>query len=494
MCRDRITKPIMSKLFANVTRWIWNKLIVLMLIVLMLLAGNWFRSEWNGISIQLKQAAEIEDQIERARNELEELNKKAKEFGADAREKIEELNSAEKITAAAWDEANEAKNQYDSASNQVGWYQKAFDQEKVKQMGAAWANFQAKLAAAKVAEKTSDLLREAQENSPWVEHQNSITATQSEIERLESTRNELLGNAGKTPTQRLVIAIRDVLPTAIWTLLGIILAPVFIKAILYFGVAPLISRTKPVVVIPDSGGDVEVGPSAVSVPILLAPGDELIVHSDYLQAAGVGPGKRTRWIFSWSMPFTSVAAGLYMMVAVRNRENDDTKVTVSPKKDLFDMISDVRIPKGSSMVIYPRSLVGIVMKNGISPHITRHWRIASLHSWVTFQFRYIVIHGESRILMKGCRGIRAERVEISKPSMQDQLATLGFTANLAYSGIRCETFIDYLLGRDELFNDRFSDANGFQFTEEVPNPDRKSGIFGRGLEGLIDGFLKAFGI
>lgn len=486
----------MSKLFANVTRWIWNKLIVLMLIVLMLLAGNWFRSEWNGISMQLKQAAEIENQIKRARSELKELSKKAEEFGEEAKKKMEELDSAEEITSAAWKESHKAESDYDYWCGRVGYWEKIpfTSKENLRRQALALVDFKAKHAAAKVAEKTSDLLRDAQENSPWVEHQNSITATQSEIERLESTRNELLGDAGKTPSQRLVIAIRNVLPTAIWTLLGIILAPVFIKAILYFGVAPLISRTKPVVVIPESGGDVEVGPSAVSVPVLLAPGDELIVHSDYLQAAGVGPGKRTRWIFSWSMPFTSIAAGLYMMVAVRNRENDDTKVTVSPKKDLFDMISDVRIPKGSSMVIYPRSLVGIVMSNGISPHITRHWRIASLHSWVTFQFRYIVIHGESRILMKGCRGIRAERVEISKPSMQDQLATLGFTANLAYSGIRCETFIDYLLGRDELFNDRFSDANGFQFTEEVPNPDRKSGIFGRGLEGLIDGFLKAFGI
>jgi hypothetical protein len=249
-----------------------------------------------------------------------------------------------------------------------------------------------------------------------------------------------------------------------------------------------------VVVIPDSGGDIEVSPSAISVPVLLASGDEIIVHSDFLQAAGAGPGKRTRWIFSWSIPFTSIAAGLYMLVSVRNREKDETKVTISPKKDLFDMISDVRIPKGSSMVIYPRSLVGIVMKNGAPPSITRHWHLSSLHSWVTFQFRYIVIHGESRILMKGCRGVRAERVETTKPSMQDQLATLGFTSNLAYSGVRCETFIDYLLGRDELINDRFSAANGFHFTEEVPNPHRKSGLFGRGLEGFIDGTLKAFGI
>lgn len=484
----------MSELIAKIARWIWNKLIVMMLIVLMLLAANWFRSEWDGISMQIKQASKIEDQIDGARKSLTLLLGKAEEFGADARKKMEELNTKEKVTTALWADAADAKKKYDDASARVGWWQKAFDHEKVKRKGEAWINYEAKTKAAQGAQQISDLLKKTQENSPWVEHRKKITANQAEIEHLESTRRALLDSAGKTPSQRLVISIRNVLPIALWTMFGIILTPGLIKGFLYFALAPLISRTKPVVVLPNSGGDIEVSPSAISVPVLLTSGDELIVHSDYLQAAGAGPGKKTRWIFSWSIPFTSVAAGLYMMVSVRNREKDETKVTISPKKDLFDMICDVRIPEGSSMVIYPRSLVGIVMKNGAPPSITRHWHLSSLHSWVTFQFRYLVIHGESRILMKGCRGVRAERVEISKSSMQDQLATLGFTSNLAYSGVRCETFIDYLIGRDELFNDRFSDANGFHFTEEIPNPHRKSGIFGRGLEGLIDGALKAFGI
>jgi hypothetical protein len=193
------------------------------------------------------------------------------------------------------------------------------------------------------------------------------------------------------------------------------------------------------------------------------------------------------------MPFTSIAAGLYAMVAVRNRSAESTHVTVSPKADLFDKVCDVLIPENGAMVIYPRSLIGMVLKNGQSPTITRRWNF-SLHSWITFQFRYIVLHGPAHLLIKGCRGVRAQEVEPTKPSMQDQLATLGFTANLSYSGVRCETFLDYLIGRDELFNDRFSDAHGYYLTEEVPNVDRKKGIFGRGLEGVIDGLLKAFGI
>ena len=218
-----------------------------------------------------------------------------------------------------------------------------------------------------------------------------------------------------------------------------------------------------------------------------------MVHSAYLQAAGAGPGKNTLWLFSWRMPLTSLAAGLYAMVVVRNRSTENASVTVSPKADLFDKVSEIRISEGSAMVIYPRSLVGMVVTNGERPKITRRWNF-SLHSWITFQFRYIVIHGKAHILIKGCRGVRAQQVEPTTPSMQDQLATLGFTANLAYSGVRCETFLDYLLGRDELFNDRFADASGFYLTEEVPRSSQRKGFFGRGLEGLTDGFLKAFGI
>jgi hypothetical protein len=484
----------MSELLAILLRWIWDKFVLLILVVLVLLVAHWFRSEWRGISLQLKQASVLDGRIDSVRKDLVDLRKQSAELGEDARQQMEALHSAEQATAVLWSEAGKAQARYQAASRQVGWYQKWFDQEMVVRKAEAWAAYQARKAAAEAAQKTTDALVAAERNSLWADHRKKIESNEIEIERLEKEREEILSSAGKTPSQRLAMSIRNVLPAALWVLVGIVLAPMFIKALLYFGVAPLIARARPVVVLPCSGADLVVSSSHVSLPIFLDPGDELIVHSDYLQASGAGPGKTTRWLFSWRMPLTSVAAGLYAMVAVRNRDQEPGKVTVSPKKNLFDKVCDVRIPAGSAMVIYPRALVGIIMKNGVTPRITRHWHVRSLHGWLTFQFRYLVLHGESRILMKGCRGVRAERVETTKPVMQDQSATLGFTANLAYSAIRCETFADYLLGRDQLFNDRFSDADGFQFTEEVPNPNRKTGLFGRGLEGIMDGFLKAFGI
>lgn len=483
----------MTELIAKIVKWIWNKLLVLAILVLIFLGAKWFHSEWESVSQQLKQASLLEDKIENAKAEMSTLEIQTSEFGGEARKAFEEINSSEKLTAAAWAAAQRAREEYDAASSQVGWYQYAFDQDKVKKQGLAWSEFEVKHAAATALQKTTDALRDAQENAPWSEHQKKMAAQQSQITALETERASLLDSAGKTPAQKFVLAVREVLPHALWTLAGIIAAPFVIKAFLYFVLAPMISRARPVKIIPDASGDTLASSSHVSTSIELSPGDELIVHSSYLQAAGAGPGKKTLWIFSWRMPFTSIAAGLYAMVAVRNRSAENTQVTVSPKADLFDKVCDVQIPENGAMVIYPRSLIGMVLKKGQSPQITRRWNF-SLHSWITFQFRYIIIHGPARLLIKGCRGVRAQAVTPTTPSMQDQLATLGFTANLSYSGVRCETFLDYLLGRDELFNDCFSDAHGYYLTEEVPNVNRKKGIFGRGLEGLIDGTLKAFGI
>jgi hypothetical protein len=45
-----------------------------------------------------------------------------------------------------------------------------------------------------------------------------------------------------------------------------------------------------------------------------------------------------------------------------------------------------------------------------------------------------------------------------------------------------------------LFNDSFAGGPGFCVYEEMPYLGRRTGITGRGLEGLTDGLLKVFGI
>ena len=54
------------------------------------------------------------------------------------------------------------------------------------------------------------------------------------------------------------------------------------------------------------------------------------------------------------------------------------------------------------------------------------------------------------------------------------------------------------MGQQDLFNDRFASPvpgeGGWYVYEEMLHPDRKTGITGRGLEGLSDALLKALGI
>ncbi len=482
----------MSALLANLLRWLWNKLLILLLLVAILVVAAWFQKEWSNLSARMQELEQLESRISTEQAAVDAIQR---ELSANPTFQAmqQELEQLQGELGTITSQLSEAQLRYEQYSQLVGWWQHWFDRDKVDELERRKAAWEAMRGRAK---QISDGLRRQQERyakSPEMAQWQLLLEKQGRVLELRAEQQRLTDKTRLSPAQRLVLSIREVLPTALWTLLAIILTPVFIKAFLYYAIAPLISKARPVCVLPDCHGLVEPQPSEVSVPITLGADDELVVHSRYLQTIGAGPGKKTRWLFSWSIPFTSLAAGLYAMVSVRSKE-EPTRATLSPKGDLFEKIAEVRIPAGSALVIHPRSLVGIVLKDGQPPRITRHWQLGNLHSWITFQLRYLVLHGECRLFIKGCRGVRAEPVSSSQARMQDQGATLGFTANLQYSCVRCETFLDYLLGRDQLFNDRFAGAEGSYFTEEIADPHRKTGLFGRGLEGLIDGLLKAFGI
>ncbi len=92
--------------------------------------------------------------------------------------------------------------------------------------------------------------------------------------------------------------------------------------------------------------------------------------------------------------------------------------------------------------------------------------------------------------MKGCRGIRIEPA--GQGRLINQSATLGFSANLDYANTRCETFVSYWTGKEDLFNDLFAGSPGVYVYEEMPDAKLATGITGRGLEGSTDAVLKIF--
>ncbi len=124
--------------------------------------------------------------------------------------------------------------------------------------------------------------------------------------------------------------------------------------------------------------------------------------------------------------------------------------------------------------------------------ISSHWRLGSLHAWLTLQLRFIVFRGPVTLIVRGCRGVRLERAGLGRSISQS--ATLGFSTDVLYSTMRSETFIPYLRGQQALLNDRFDGGNGVYLYEETPRHGKQPGKVGSWFEGLTDAILKVFGI
>ena len=310
-------------------------------------------------------------------------------------------------------------------------------------------------------------------------------------EAIQDREGRMLGSmAGKALNK-----LADVAPTAFLVLLSIVLVPVGIKMVFYFLLAPVVSRRPPTCLLPNVSGSIEpmAGQprySAVSQSITIDAGQEILIHPEFLQSSSIGGQKDTKWVLDWGCPLTSLAAGLTALTRIRADRSDS--VVVSATQDPFSEIGVLSLPEGSAIVFHPSSLVGVVCRRDHPLQITRHWRLASIHAWMTLQLRYIVFHGPVMLIVKGCRGVRVERAEAGRRI--NQAATLGFSANLKYATARCETFASYLMGKQALFNDSFAGDTGFYVCEEMPNLGKKTGVTGRGLEGFADALLKVFGL
>lgn len=272
--------------------------------------------------------------------------------------------------------------------------------------------------------------------------------------------------------------------------------PIGIKLLLYFAIAPWAARQPPIQILSRSAGiaadqhTASLQASAVSIPVAIEPGEELLLHSAYLQSSSAHSAKTSKWLLDWNYPFTSLAAGLYALIRVAPQQGET--VVVSATRDPLLEVAVIEVAAGSAMVLQPRSLVGLVQPRSAPLRITSHWRVGHLHAWLTFQFRYLAIHGPVRLIVTGCRGVRLEAA--GRGRLINQAATMGFSADALYSVRRCETFVSYWRGDDELFNDQFAGAACVYVYEEMPGLHRHAGVTGRGLEGLTDSLLKLFGI
>lgn len=326
-----------------------------------------------------------------------------------------------------------------------------------------------------------------------------------DIELLQGSLEARRAELARDPVRRLLDGARAKLPAAFGIVLIATLLPVLLKAAMFFVIAPLAARLPPIRLLPVAGPGVNPPPvphaqrSAVSLPVELGAEEELLLHPDFLQSSSEDAAKRTRWLLDPRMPFSSLASGMYLLTRIAPQPMiaavpSSTRVVVSSRTDPYSEVGAITLPSGASMVIQPRALAGVRKPQSSPLRITRHWRLGSLHAWLTLQLRYLVFHGPCTLLLKGCRGVRAEQPDSGSPRVINQSATLGFSTPLEYRNTRCETFVPYLRGQEDLFNDVFSGAGGLFVYEELPAARRKAGITGRGLEGLFDVVLRPFGV
>jgi len=292
--------------------------------------------------------------------------------------------------------------------------------------------------------------------------------------------------------------VRKVLPAAFGVLLGWWLLPAIVRTLFYFVLAPLAARRPPVVIGASTGPGAARHPesarisaiSAISQRVALAPGDVLLVRPDYCQSQPASVRIATRLLFDWRHPFTSIAARLWMLKQVRTVKQAD--IVVSATNDAFDEVALLTLGPGDAFVLQPRALVGMVHQAGQPPAIRAHWRLGTLHAWLTLQLRYLAFEGPATLIVKGCRGVRLESAGAARTISQE--ATLGFSAGARYGTVRAEPFIPYLQGVQPLFHDKFEGQGAWYLYEEVPRNLARHRHRHRPFGVLLDAGLKAFGI
>jgi len=275
-------------------------------------------------------------------------------------------------------------------------------------------------------------------------------------------------------------------------LLLIVLTPFAIRALFYFVLAPATER-RPFIRLAMPGGPGKLPVpglrSAPSLSVRLAREEEIFVRQDYLQTSPLDGAKSTRWLLDWRHPLASLASGLYFLVRLAGT---DGAVTISALRDPIAEVALLELPEGAACTLKPRVLAAVVQPLGQPLRVTSHWRLFTLNAWLTLQLRYLVFHGPCRLAVHGGRGIRIEAAENGRIFGQDQL--VGFSADLAYSVTRTETFWPYFLGREPLLKDKVEAGTGLLLIEEAPYAGRRKRGVRQGLEGMFDAVLKIFGL
>lgn len=316
---------------------------------------------------------------------------------------------------------------------------------------------------------------------------NSVERDMASAEKSQSAAAHYLRDAWDQSKTYLLVA-----------LLLFFFGPSVVKLFSFYLLAPWMARGKPIRFAEDYTALPHVRPSHVSTIVTLWPGEVLRVKESYLQSSDDTLNRKTRFVFDWAIPFTSLACGLTELVELRNGQAGERAVlTLSNSDDPHAELSVIEVPEGASIILRPSFLVGVITENEEKVEIRRRWTLLRWQAWITLQFRFFEFVGPCRLVVAGSRGVRGELLQPEREGVRsarrtNQLATIGFTTSLDYLPVRAETFWGYYRGMNPLFDDLFAGEGLFVLQETASDP---SGGGPRKFWSTIwNSVLKVFGI
>jgi uncharacterized protein (AIM24 family) len=263
--------------------------------------------------------------------------------------------------------------------------------------------------------------------------------------------------------------LRVIALKAAMILAAIIIIPFLWKLIAFYVIGPLAHSSKPILLGADKldAEDITATLSHPAQRISLGEGDVLMTKVDYLQGSMGNFGKKTKWLFDWRFPLSSLAAGLYILTRIRNIGEQPGQITLSTQENATEELAVVDVPEGKSLVFRPHYLVAIAHPVDRPPRIRSKWVFWRLHAWVNLRFRYLIMDGPAKLVFSAQRGIQVESVSPEQPGRRvNSNLTVAFSPHLNHSPKRAETFVAYLRGKNGLFDDFFQ-GSGWVIQQQV---------------------------
>lgn len=508
----------MFRLLASVTRWLFSKtamVLVLWLVVLIgaaaYLAGKHYMEQIPEIlrhhQVELDQlkhrASQAEESIKAAALGLEKrltnLDQEIEKAKASVASKQQEMRGWQERLETLKGAAGRAQNVLDLVlgTRRDHTEEQADLEAKINEARKLIGGFDQKVGQFMEERRAALTESQKQDEALKTEHKNLLSKANEKEGQVAALQDQVSGWEGRVERGKYWLrnAYNSVGKPLILITLSLLFAPLIGKVLLYFLWAPLIGIGRPVVIRPETLGRVDVSETKVSQEILLQPGECATIHHKFYQASDEDLKKRSKMVFSWRYPFSCVSAGLLMLTRATNRSADQPRrLVLSSQNDPDLELAVVEIPEGGALVCRPSFLAALVEKPGQRPEIRSHWRFFHLHSWITLQFRYFEFRGPVKLVVWAHRGVRAEY--LSEATVQErrtnQLATIGFTPNLRYRSRRSETFLSYLRQENPLFDDLFS-GSGLFLCQQISRSDRSQKV-GRFWEAIWNGITKIFGI